>query len=93
MEKKVFFLENFLNVNREWCANSQIHGLSFLSKAKNKLNLSLWSIVIFLSVSAGITAIVGVILEYFEYKVVESIKFERTNKMIFPSITLCNYLN
>jgi len=89
-QKRITFKSKLLNANREWCANAQIHGLSFLVKTKRKFNFIMWSIVIFFSIGIGLIGIVGIILEFLEYKVVESVNKVRLNQMIpFPSVTIC----
>ena len=90
-KRKVTFKVKFIDVNREWMENSQIHGLSFLSRAKYLSNRFMWSFVLLLSIGAGITNIVGIIFDYYDYNVDELIKVETRDRMLFPSVTLCNY--
>jgi hypothetical protein len=90
-KRKFPFKVKFLNVNREWMENSQIHGLSFLSRAKYLSNRLMWSFALFLSIGAGLTSIVGTIFNYYDYNVDELIKIETLDRMLFPSVTFCNY--
>ena len=90
-KRKVPFKAKFLNLNREWGEKAQIHGLSFLSRAKHPSNRIMWSLVFSLSIVAGITSMVGIIFDYYEYNVDELIKVEIFDRMLFPSVTLCNY--
>jgi hypothetical protein len=90
-KRKVPFKAKFINVNREWGEEAQIHGLGFLLRAKHPSNRIMWSLVFLLSLGAGITSIVGIIFDYYEYNVDELIKVEMLDRMLFPSVTLCNY--
>ena len=81
-KRKVPFKEKFINVNREWGEKAQIHGLSFLSRVKHPSNRLMWYLVFLLSIGAGITSIVGIIFDYYEYNVDEPEMCNRVDYII-----------
>lgn len=70
--------ENIMKCYKTWCIYSQIHGLSFMTRAKRFINRLVWISGFLLCFGLCLNALIRIARDFFDYGVVASIKIGNT---------------
>ena len=81
--------ESLIKCYKTWCIFSQIHGLSFMARARRLFNRLIWIFCILICFGVCLDAFIRITHKYFNYDVVTSVKIETTLPALFPAVTIC----
>ena len=78
-----------MKILEEFCGNTAIHGLSFVTIQKYKILKFFWIIIVILGFTGLSVHLYSIISSYLKYKSTQS-TYERRNGFNFPDVTVCN---
>ena len=85
--------DNLIKCYKTWCIFSQIHGLSFMGRARRLFNRLIWIVCILICFGLCSNAFIRITQKYFNYDIVASVKIDTTIPALFPAVTICKIFN
>ena len=89
--EKNSIMENFKVYYKSWCVYSQIHGLSFIARAKRLANRLIWIVVFILCSVFCLNSLIRITFQYFSNAVIAGNVILIEIPTVFPAITICEY--